>query len=152
MNTDRKGEKKLKYLKQYLKTHTHFLLPCDLFQKTPTWRGSWCLLVKPLCFRGLMAILCLAAEVSRQPRGLAGRVKSTGMELLPRGMGVPWVAENKGLMGLEEAPEGICKTKIQCCIYFLYILLPHISGTFILLAHSISEDWNNCSFGHKSSF
>lgn len=84
-----------------------------------------------------MAILCLAAEVSRQPRGLAGMVKSTGRKLLPCEMGVPRVAEDKGLMGLEEAPEGICKTQIQCYIYFP--LLPPISGTVPLLAHSISK-------------
>ena len=60
-----------------------------------------------------MAILCLAAEVSRQPRGLAGTVKSTGRKLLPREPGGPTVAEDEGLMGLEEAPEGICKTQTR---------------------------------------
>lgn len=84
-----------------------------------------------------MAILCLAAEVSRQPRGLAGMVKSTGRKLLPREIGVPREAGDKGLMGLEEAPEGICKTEIQCCTYFA--LLPHFSGTVSLSAHCISE-------------
>lgn len=71
-----------------------------------------------------MAILCLAAEVSRQPRGLAGMVKSTGRKLLPREPGAPGGAEDEGLMGLEEAPEGICKR--QTHHYTFCLASPHL--------------------------
>lgn len=113
-----------------------------LFQKRLTG-VCWFLLVKPFCFRGFMAILCLAAEVSRQPRGLAGTVKSTGRKLLPREPGAPRAAEDEGLIGLEEAPEGICKNT-NMALYFL------LSFSMFLLAYSPSEAWNGCTFGHKS--
>lgn len=113
-----------------------------LFQKRLTW-VCWFLLVKPFCFRGFMAILCLAAEVSRQPRGLAGMVKSTGRKLLPREPGAPRAAEDEGLIGLEEAPEGIYKNT-NMALHFL------LSYSTFLLAYSPSEAWNDCVFGHKS--
>lgn len=87
-----------------------------LFQRRLTWL-CWLLLVKPFCLRGLMAMRCRAAEVSRQPRGLAGMVKSMGRELLPREPAAPGAAEAEGLMGLEESPEGICKTQTCHCMF-----------------------------------
>lgn len=50
MNTDRKGEKKLKYLKQYLKTHTHFLLLCDSFPENTYLEGRLMLVGKASLF------------------------------------------------------------------------------------------------------
>lgn len=87
-----------------------------------------------------MAILCLAAEVSRQPRGLAGMLKSMARKLLPREPGAPRVAEDEGLMGLEEAPEGTCKTQNT----LLYILLGFPASLIQVFAssfHSRNLKW-----------
>lgn len=124
-----------------------FFCTAILFQRTLTWL-CWLLLVKPFCLRGLMAMRCRAAEVSRQPRGLAGMVKSMGRELLPREPAAPTAAEDEGLMGLEEASEGICKT--QTCRCTFCSPSPQLWNIIPLLAYFVSEAWNGCVFGHKS--
>lgn len=79
------------------------------------------MLLKAFCFRGLSAILCLAAEVSRQPSGVAGLLKSTESKWHVGEMGLTRTLEESGLTGLEEVSEGTWKMEAGklICFYLL---------------------------------
>lgn len=72
-----------------------------------------------------MAIRCLAAEVSRQPNGVAGLSKSTGSKGLLGKAGLPRAVAERGLRAPEEGSEGTCKgqTKKRAGLRLLFLYI-----------------------------